>query len=80
MEIINELEESERGVYCGSVFYQSVHGNFDSNILIRTIARDHDTLTCWAGGGIVADSKVEDEYQESLDKVAFLTGIVHADN
>jgi para-aminobenzoate synthetase component 1 len=80
MEIINELEESERGVYCGSVFYQSIHGNFDSNILIRTIARDRDTLTCWAGGGIVADSKVEDEYQESLDKVAFLTGIAHADN
>ncbi len=80
MEIINELEESERGVYCGSVFYQSIHGNFDSNILIRTIARDRNTLTCWAGGGIVADSKVEAEYQESLDKVAFLTGIAHVDD
>ncbi len=75
MEIINELEISSRNAYCGSVFYLNQNGNFDSNILIRTVVKDGEHLYCWAGGGIVADSEVLDEYQESLTKVANITGI-----
>ena len=75
MEIINELETSPREAYCGSVFYLNYNGNFDSNILIRSIVQHKDKLFCWAGGGIVADSSSDEEYQESLTKVANLTGI-----
>ena len=76
MEIINELEINSRSAYCGSVFYLNQNGNFDSNILIRTVVKDGKQLFCWAGGGIVADSEVLDEYQESLTKVANITGIL----
>lgn len=75
MEIINELESTPREAYCGSVFYLNYNGDFDSNILIRSIVQHKDKLFCWAGGGIVADSSASEEYQESLTKVANLTGI-----
>jgi para-aminobenzoate synthetase component 1 len=75
MEIIRELEMYDRSAYCGSVFYWNDNGHFDSNILIRTVIQTGEKLYCWAGGGIVADSELEDEYQESLTKVANLTGI-----
>jgi para-aminobenzoate synthetase component 1 len=76
MEIIEEVEESNRGPYCGSVFYWAASGDFDSNITIRTLqwrssagTSDTDIIECWAGGGIVADSACESEYQECFDKV-----------
>jgi len=75
MEIINELESDGRDAYCGSIFYWNDDGQFDSNILIRTIVQSENKLYCWGGGGIVNDSTLEDEYQESLIKVANLTGI-----
>jgi len=75
MEIINELESSGRTAYCGSIFYLNGNGNFDSNILIRSIIHSNDKLHCWGGGGIVHDSLVEEEYLESITKVANLTGI-----
>ena len=75
MEIIRELETHSRNAYCGSVFFWNDNGNFDSNILIRSIIQSGEKLYCWAGGGIVADSEVKDEYQESLTKVSNLTGI-----
>jgi para-aminobenzoate synthetase component 1 len=75
MQIINELEKHPRSAYCGSVFYLNHNGDFDSNILIRTVIKDAEQLYCWAGGGIVADSEFMDEYQESLTKVANITGI-----
>ena len=75
MEIIKELEQHSRGAYCGSVFYLNHDGNFDSNILIRTVVKNNDKLYCWAGGGIVADSELNEEYQESLTKVSNITGI-----
>ncbi|MDD5229362.1 MAG: aminodeoxychorismate synthase component I, partial [Methylococcales bacterium] len=70
MEIIEELEPNRRGVYCGAIGYISFNGNMDTNIAIRTLVQSHDTIRFWAGGGIVNDSKVEDEYQESFDKAA----------
>jgi para-aminobenzoate synthetase component 1 len=69
MEIIEELEDSQRSIYCGSIAYINNNGDMDSNITIRTIACDGETLFCWGGGGIVADSYIEEEYQESLTKI-----------
>ena len=68
MEIIEELEPQRRGVYCGSIGYVGFDGSMDCNIAIRTLVAHQDSLHAWAGGGIVADSEVEAEYQESLDK------------
>jgi len=68
MEIIAELESSQRSVYCGSIGYWSVTGDLDTSIVIRTaIARDGRVYFS-AGGGIVADSDPEQEYRETLDK------------
>jgi para-aminobenzoate synthetase component 1 len=68
MEIIAELEPSERGVYCGAIGYWSVTGALDSSIAIRTAVAIADRVYFSAGGGIVADSDPEQEYRETLDK------------
>lgn len=70
MEIIEELEPNRRGVYCGSIVYIGFNGNMDSNITIRTIVHSDHRLRFWAGGGIVADSDAESEYQECFHKAA----------
>ncbi|PKY10393.1 aminodeoxychorismate synthase, component I [Acidithiobacillus marinus] len=70
MEIIAELEPATRGLYCGSIGYIDRTGKMDMNIAIRTMTTSQGELRFWAGGGIVADSRVDAEYQESLDKVA----------
>ncbi|PXC07712.1 aminodeoxychorismate synthase component I, partial [Pseudomonas aeruginosa] len=72
MQIIDELEPSRRGIYCGSLFYLDVRGEMDSSIAIRTLLVRNGQVSCWGGGGIVADSHWEDEYQETLDKVRVL--------
>ncbi len=69
MEIIHELEPHPRSVYCGAIGYIKPNGNMDTNITIRTLVCNNDKIYCWAGGGLVADSVCEDEYQETLDKV-----------
>ncbi|MBH0074762.1 aminodeoxychorismate synthase component I [Pseudoalteromonas sp. SWYJ118] len=69
MEIIEELEPHRRSIYCGSIGYLSACGNMDTSITIRTLVCYKAQIYCWAGGGIVADSKVELEYQETYDKV-----------
>ncbi|MFT7491882.1 MAG: para-aminobenzoate synthetase component 1 [Pseudohongiellaceae bacterium] len=76
MEIIDELEHGSRGVYCGSIGYINSNGNMDTNIAIRTVSCDGELLTCWGGGGIVADSNADDEYQESLDKINRILNIL----
>ncbi|GAB1072618.1 MAG: aminodeoxychorismate synthase component I [Shewanella algae] len=70
MEIIEELEPSRRSLYCGAIGYLSQDGKMDSSITIRTLVADSGQLYCWAGGGIVADSDVDAEYQETYDKVS----------
>jgi len=69
MEIIEELEPHRRSVYCGSIGYISACGKMDSSITIRTLICEKNSIYCWAGGGLVADSNVESEYQETFDKV-----------
>ncbi len=76
MEIIEELEPNRRGVYCGAIGYIGFNGNMDTNIAIRTLVHSKNTIRCWAGGGIVNDSVVEDEYQESFDKAAALLDLL----
>lgn len=71
-EIIAELEAFPRSAYCGSMFYLDVAGNMQSNILIRTVVAEGDRLYCWGGGGIVADSNGQLEYEETMHKVGRL--------
>ncbi|QHB82517.1 aminodeoxychorismate synthase component I [Aeromonas veronii] len=70
MEIIEELEPQRRNAYCGSIGYLSQHGRMDTSICIRTLIAEAGRLHCWAGGGIIADSDTDSEYQETYDKVA----------
>ncbi len=69
MEIIEELEPHRRALYCGSIGYISFDGNMDTNIAIRTLVCKDQHIYCSAGGALIADSQVEDEYQETLTKV-----------
>jgi para-aminobenzoate synthetase component I len=75
MEIIAELEPTVRGVYCGAIGYWSRTGALDMSIAIRTALLRNGRLYFNAGGGIVADSDPEQEYQETLDKAR---GIINA--
>jgi para-aminobenzoate synthetase component 1 len=68
MEIIAELEPTARGPYCGSVGYIGFDGSMDTNILIRTFTAGRGWLQFPVGGGIVADSDPEREYDETMDK------------
>ena len=70
MEIIEELEPHRRGVYCGAIGYIGFDGNMDTNIAIRTAVYSEGTIRFWAGGGIVADSEMQKEYRETLDKAS----------
>ncbi|MFT6388793.1 MAG: para-aminobenzoate synthetase component 1 [Cellvibrionaceae bacterium] len=80
MEIIEELENRSRGVYCGSIGYINHNGDMDTNIAIRTVSCDGESLYCWGGGGIVADSTPHDEYQESLDKINAILKVLAAND
>ncbi len=76
MEVIEELEPNRRGVYCGAIGYIGFNGNMDTNIAIRTLVHSNNTIRFWAGGGIVNDSDVADEYQESFDKAKALLDLL----
>jgi para-aminobenzoate synthetase component 1 len=76
MEIIEELEPNRRGIYCGAIGYIDFNGNMDTNIAIRTLVHSHNTIRFWAGGGIVNDSLMEDEYQESFDKAGAMLDLL----
>ena len=80
MEIIEELEPTRRSIYCGSIGYIGYDGGMDTNIAIRTLLKHKKHMYCWAGGGIVADSALESEYQECLDKAAAMLDVfTHAE-
>jgi len=78
MEIIDELEKVRRGPYAGCVGYFSFSGNLDSCITIRTVVIKKNTAYLQAGAGIVADSKPEKEYEETLNKAAALIKAIDA--
>jgi len=68
MEIIDELEPHQRGIYGGAVGYVSYTGNLDLAIAIRTLVTVGDTIYVQAGAGLVADSVPEIEYEETVNK------------
>ncbi len=70
LEIIDELEPTRRGPYAGAVGYFGFSGNMDFAITIRTVTVKDETLYFQAGAGIVADSRPEMEYQETLNKAS----------
>src|SRR2546430_6863816 len=68
MEIIEELERTRRGIYAGGILYLDFAGNLDSCIALRTMVMKNGVAHVQAGGGIVADSTPQGEYQESVNK------------
>ncbi len=72
MQIINELEQQERSAYCGSLGYISCNGKMTTNVAIRTLVANGESIVAWGGGGIVADSDADAEYRECLDKIGIL--------
>jgi len=76
MEIINELETTDRSTYAGCTGYIDFNGNMDMCITIRTIRVDGDTAFIQAGGGIVADSVPEAEYREILQKAQAMFQVI----
>ncbi|MEX0761119.1 MAG: anthranilate synthase component I, partial [Dehalococcoidia bacterium] len=69
MEIIAELEPTQRGPYSGAAGYFSYTGNMDTAISLRTIVLKDGVAYLQAGGGVVADSQADLEYEESLHKM-----------
>jgi len=76
MQIIEQLEPHPRGIYCGAIGYVGFDGRMDSNIVIRTLAYSGGEIRCWAGGGIIADSVAQAEYQETMDKAAGMLNLL----
>ena len=72
MEIIDELEPERRGLYAGSVGYFGAGGDMDTCIALRTAIVKDGEMIAQAGGGVVADSDPDAEYQESCNKARAL--------
>ncbi|WP_220091835.1 chorismate-binding protein, partial [Aerococcus mictus] len=72
MEIIDELERDKRGSYAGCVGYFSAAGEMDTCIMLRTAVVKDGKMYVQAGGGVVADSSPEGEYQETVNKAKAL--------
>ncbi len=75
-EIIEELEKGARGIYGGALGYLDFTGNLDTCIAIRMAVRKNDRVCVQAGGGIVADSVPELEYEESGNKAKAVIGAI----
>jgi len=72
MEIIDEVEPVRRGIYAGCAGYFAANGSMDTCILLRTALVKDDVMYVQAGVGVVADSDLEAEYQESVLKARAL--------
>lgn len=72
MEIIDELEKARRGIYAGCIGYFGASGAMDTCIALRTAVIKDGTMVVQAGGGVVADSDPEAEYQETVNKAQAL--------
>ena len=81
MNIIDETEPTCRGVYTGSIGYIGVDGSVCLNIAIRTVIIKAQKAYVQVGGGIVADSDPQEEYEETITKArALLAGIKATEN
>ena len=72
MEIIDSLEKTKRKIYAGGIGYFSANGDFDTCIALRTAIAKENKFYVQAGAGIVADSKPENEYRETVNKAKAL--------
>ena len=79
MEIIDELEPHVRHVYCGAIGYLGLHRNMDLNVAIRTAIISQGQGHFAVGGGVVYDSREEDEYEETLHKASTLFRLIAGD-
>ncbi|GHC64979.1 aminodeoxychorismate synthase component I [Neogemmobacter tilapiae] len=75
MEIIREVEGFARGAYCGAVGWMAPDGRAHFNVAIRTLRIEGDLVTLNVGGGVVADSRADSEWEEALWKARFATGL-----
>lgn len=73
MEVIDALEDTQRGPYCGSLAYIGFAGQMDSNILIRTLIFSGNQISLRVGGGITLASDPHKEYEETLTKAQGMT-------
>ena len=81
MEIIDELEHGQRGLYTGSIGYLGLDGSSDLNIVIRTAVHQDGKYHIGAGGGITCESETEFEYEETLQKArAILEAIYNGED
>ncbi len=80
MEIIEELEPHRRSIYCGSVLYYDFRGFLDSSITIRTLVAENQNIYAWGGGGLVADSEADSEYQETYHKLSRILPVLTPDD
>jgi len=72
MEIIDELEKEKRGIYAGAVGYFAANGSMDTCIVLRTAIVKDGVMYVQAGGGVVADSDPDAEFQETVNKARAL--------
>jgi len=79
MEIIDELEPQVRQVYCGAIGYLGLHRNLDLNVAIRTAIIAGGKAHFAVGGGVVYDSREQDEYEETLHKGRTLFRLIEQD-
>ena len=79
MEIIEELEPHRRGLYCGSIGYIGANGDLQTNIAIRTAVIKGGVARYSAGGGLVIDSDLDEEYQEIVDKASIMSKVFGPD-
>ncbi len=78
MEIIDEFEPTRRGIYAGGILYLDFSGNLDSCIAIRTLVAKDNMAYVQAGGGLVADSVPQREYEETVNKSRALLAALEA--
>jgi para-aminobenzoate synthetase component 1 len=76
MEIIDELEDGPRGVYCGAIGYLDNDGSMNTSIAIRTMTARDGVLEYRAGGGLVSDSGCRAEFEETESKAAAFRRLV----
>lgn len=78
MEIIDKLEDFPREIYCGSFFYYSFNGNFNSNIAIRSIFFHEHMMHYFSGGGITKYSNVNEEFDEIVQKAKNIENTINS--
>lgn len=80
MQIINDEEPCTRGAYCGAIGFVGLDGAMDTSIAIRTLTIKDGTVSYHAGGGIVADSDPDAEYDETITKASAIRAALCGDS